>query len=116
MDEVHAVFAAQGALWDGADLQPAVWAAGVGGWRLLWGIRGGVWRSSAGAWPRGWRSRLRSGRLVVRDRSWFGLLALYPVRDLMGIGFWAASYIGSRILWRGRVFELLPGGKMRVAG
>jgi ceramide glucosyltransferase len=53
------------------------------------------------------------GRLVVGDGSWFGLLALYPVRDLMGFGFWAASYVGSRILWRGRVFELLPGGKMR---
>ena len=56
---------------------------------------------------------LAVGRLVVGDGSWFGLLALYPVRDLMGFGFWAASYVGSRILWRGRVFELLPGGKTR---
>jgi ceramide glucosyltransferase len=59
---------------------------------------------------------LAVGRRVVGDRSWFGLVALYPVRDLMGFGFWAASYLGSRILWRGRVFELLPGGKMRAAG
>jgi ceramide glucosyltransferase len=55
------------------------------------------------------------GRGVVRDTSWFGLLVLYPLRDLMGFGFWAASYWGNRILWRGRVFELLPGGKMRAA-
>jgi ceramide glucosyltransferase len=55
------------------------------------------------------------GRMVVGDRSWFGLLVLYPLRDLMGFGFWAASYWGRRILWRGRVFELLPGGKMRAA-
>ena len=55
------------------------------------------------------------GRLVVRDPSWFGLLALYPIRDFMGICFWAASYAGRQILWRGRVFELLPGGKMRAA-
>ena len=55
------------------------------------------------------------GSLVVRDTSWFGLLALYPIRDLMGFGFWAASYIGSRILWRGRIYQLLPGGKMRAA-
>ena len=55
------------------------------------------------------------GRLVVRDPSWFGLLVLYPIRDLMGFCFWAASYLGRRILWRGRVFELLPGGKMRAA-
>ena len=56
------------------------------------------------------------GRLVVGDKSWLGLLALYPVHDLMGFGFWAASYWSSRILWRGRVFHLLPGGKMRAAG
>lgn len=55
------------------------------------------------------------GRLMVRDSSWFGLLVLYPIRDLMGFCFWAASYAGRRILWRGRVFELLPGGKMRPA-
>jgi ceramide glucosyltransferase len=55
------------------------------------------------------------GRGVVRDRSWFGLLVLYPIRDLMGFGFWLAGYWGNRILWRGRIFELLPGGKMRAA-
>lgn len=55
------------------------------------------------------------GRMVVRDPSWFNLLVLYPVRDLMGFFFWAASYIGSKILWRGRVFQLMPGGKMRAA-
>ncbi len=55
------------------------------------------------------------GRFVVGDKSWFGLLILYPIRDLMGFCFWAASYAGRRILWRGRVFELEPGGKMRAA-
>jgi ceramide glucosyltransferase len=55
------------------------------------------------------------GRLVVQDRSWFGLIVLYPLRDLMGFGFWAASYWSSKVLWRGRVFQLLPGGKMRAA-
>ena len=55
------------------------------------------------------------GGLVVKDTSWFGLLVLYPVRDLMGFCFWAASYLGRRILWRGHVYELLPGGKMRAA-
>ncbi len=70
----------------------------------------------------GWTVALRLamavavGRMVVEDRSWFGLLVLYPVRDLMGFGFWAASYFGRKILWRGRVFELLSGGKMREAG
>ena len=55
------------------------------------------------------------GRKVVRDPSWFGLLVLYPIRDLMGFFFWLASYTGRTILWRGRVYELLPGGRMRAA-
>ncbi len=54
------------------------------------------------------------GRLAVRDTSWFDLLALYPLRDLMGFGFWAASYAGRRILWRERVYELLKSGRMRA--
>jgi len=58
---------------------------------------------------------LAVGRAVVADPSWFGLLVLYPIRDLMGFGFWIAGYWGNRILWRGRIFELLPGGKMRAA-
>ena len=55
------------------------------------------------------------GRLVVEDRSWPALLMLYPLRDLMGFFFWAASYTSSRIHWRGRIYRLLPGGKMRAA-
>ena len=54
------------------------------------------------------------GGMVVRDRSWLGLLVLYPVRDLMGAFFWAASYLGSTVLWRGQEYQLLPGGKMRL--
>jgi ceramide glucosyltransferase len=57
---------------------------------------------------------MAAGKLAVRDPSWFGLLVLYPLRDLMGFGFWAASYTSRRILWRRQVYELLPGGKMRA--
>lgn len=52
------------------------------------------------------------GKLAVEDTNWLSTLLLYPLRDAMGFGFWAASYCGSRILWRGRVFQLLPGGRM----
>jgi hypothetical protein len=38
---------------------------------------------------------------------------LYPMRDLMGFGYWAASYASNRILWRGEVFELSDQGLMR---
>jgi ceramide glucosyltransferase len=54
------------------------------------------------------------GNWVVRDRSWLNLLVLYPVRDLMGIVFWVASYTSGKIHWRGRKFQLLPGGRMRA--
>ena len=55
------------------------------------------------------------GRLVVQDRSWFALMILYPIRDLMGFGFWAASYFSSHIVWRNHIYQLLPGGRMRAA-
>jgi ceramide glucosyltransferase len=62
-----------------------------------------------------WAIAWAAGDKVVRDPSWFGLYVLYPVRDLMGFGFWAASYLSSRIVWRGKLYTLLPGGRMRAA-
>jgi ceramide glucosyltransferase len=62
-----------------------------------------------------WAIAWAAGRKVVHDPSFFGLFVLYPVRDLMGFGFWAASYLSSRIVWRDKVFELMPGGRMRAA-
>jgi ceramide glucosyltransferase len=88
---------------------------------LAWGaaawLRHPWWGLALFAWAVATRLALSIavGRLVVRDRSWFGLLVLYPLRDLMGFCFWAASYAGRRVLWRGCVYELLPGGKMRAA-
>ena len=88
---------------------------------LAWGAAVGMGHPWLGLALLGWSLATRLalalavGRAVVGDGSWFGLLALYPLRDLMGFCFWAASYWGNRILWRGRVFELLPGGKMRAA-
>jgi ceramide glucosyltransferase len=88
---------------------------------LAWGAAAALGHPVLGLALLGWSVATRLalaiavGRLVVRDPSWFGLLALYPLRDLMGFGFWAASYLSSRVLWRGRVYELLPGGKMRAA-
>jgi ceramide glucosyltransferase len=76
-----------------------------------------IWGVGLFAWSIATRLALSIavGRCVVSDTSWFGLLVLYPIRDFMGFCFWVASYAGNRILWRGRSFELLPGGKMRAA-
>jgi len=59
-----------------------------------------------------WMIAWAAGRKVVHDRSLADLLLLYPLRDLMGFGFWAASYTSNRIFWRGRVFQLTSQGRM----
>jgi ceramide glucosyltransferase len=56
------------------------------------------------------------GKNVVRERRLGVAMMLFPVRDMMGIIFWALSYWNNRILWRGEVYELVEDGKMRRAG
>jgi ceramide glucosyltransferase len=53
------------------------------------------------------------GAAVVGERSLSRTLLLYPLRDLMGFGFWAASYGSRQILWRGEEYVLETGGYMR---
>lgn len=53
------------------------------------------------------------GGLVVKEKDLARTALLYPLRDLMGFIFWAASYGSNRIHWRGEVFELLRHGEMR---
>jgi ceramide glucosyltransferase len=90
---------------------------GLLAWAAAAAVGHSVWGLALFAWSLVTRHALAIavGRAVVSDTSWFGLLVLYPIRDLMGFAFWCASYWGRRILWRGRVFELQPGGKMRAA-
>ncbi len=56
------------------------------------------------------------GAGVVQERSLLRSILLYPLRDLMGFGFWLASYGSNRILWRGREYLLEKDGLMRIAG
>jgi ceramide glucosyltransferase len=51
-------------------------------------------------------------RLVLRKRRVWSTVILFPLRDLMGIVFWALSYAGNQILWRGELYDLLDGGRM----
>lgn len=53
------------------------------------------------------------GAGVVQERSLLRSVLLYPLRDLLGFGFWLASYGSNRILWRGRQYFLEKGGRMR---
>jgi ceramide glucosyltransferase len=53
------------------------------------------------------------GRYVVRKKRAWPTMMLFPIRDLMGMMFWALSYTSNRILWRGEMYELVEDGKMR---
>ncbi len=53
------------------------------------------------------------GRYVVREQRIFAAMILFPLRDLIGALIWALSYASNRIQWRGEVYELVDGGRMR---
>ncbi len=46
---------------------------------------------------------------LLRDEQVFRDLTLLPVRDLFGLFFWAWSYAGDNVLWRGERFRLRRG-------
>ncbi len=62
-----------------------------------------------------WIIAYAAGNRVVHDRNAFALYGLYPLRDLMGFGYWAASYVSRQIVWRGRRYNLTEGGKLEPA-
>jgi ceramide glucosyltransferase len=49
---------------------------------------------------------------IVRDPRALLFFWLYPLRDFLGFIFWAASYTGDVIDWRGEKYRLEFGGKM----
>ena len=50
---------------------------------------------------------------ILRERSWWQSVLLYPVRDLLALFFWLASYGSRTILWRNEVYILEKDGRMR---
>src|SRR6266851_5358294 len=55
------------------------------------------------------------GRYVVQEKRIWTVMVLFPLRDLIGPLIWALSYASNRIQWRGEIYELLDGGRMRRA-
>ncbi len=51
---------------------------------------------------------------VLHDRQFWGQLWLLPIRDLLAVGIWIASYAGHTIAWRGNRLRL-DKGKLRPA-
>jgi ceramide glucosyltransferase len=64
-----------------------------------------------------WASRVALGALVgglvVSEPRLLRTMLLYPLRDLLGSGYWAASYVSNQVRWRGQVYNLLQDGFMR---
>jgi ceramide glucosyltransferase len=56
------------------------------------------------------------GAAVVKEHHLLRTALLYPLRDLMGFFYWAASYGSSTVLWRGQVYRLAEGGLMLAKG
>jgi ceramide glucosyltransferase len=51
---------------------------------------------------------------VLQDRTLLKNLGLVPVRDLVAVLVWLASFAGHTVTWRGDRFELKNGRLMRV--
>jgi ceramide glucosyltransferase len=50
-----------------------------------------------------------TGSSVLRDRSLLRSFWLLPIRDLLVPFIWMAGLVGRKIVWRGKVFELVHG-------
>jgi ceramide glucosyltransferase len=53
---------------------------------------------------------------VLRDGQVLRDLWLLPLRDFFGLGFWAWSFAGDTVVWRGEVFRLRDGRLSRPEG
>jgi ceramide glucosyltransferase len=74
-----------------------------------------AWAGTALLWSVGTRVLLAFAvsHSVVREKSVWPSVLLYPVRDLLGILFWGASYCSRKVLWRNEIYLLEMGGRMR---
>jgi ceramide glucosyltransferase len=52
------------------------------------------------------------GAAVVEERHLLRTSLLFPLRDLLGFFYWAASYESSEIVWRNQIYRLARGGLM----
>jgi len=55
------------------------------------------------------------GKSVLHDAGLLKNLWLLPLRDLVAVGVWAASFAGSTVTWRGDRFQLKKGRLIRIA-
>jgi ceramide glucosyltransferase len=54
------------------------------------------------------------GGRILRDRQAFKYVWLIPLRDLIAVGVWIASFAGRTVTWRGVRFQLKDGKLTRM--
>lgn len=74
-------------------------ASGLGAAALLYAVRFAV--------------AILYSRAFVRDNLLPRWLWLLPLRDALSFATWALAFLGDRVRWRGHLFRVLPGGKLR---
>lgn len=57
---------------------------------------------------------LAVGKSALKDRQLLGQLWLLPLRDLIAVAIWIASFWGHTVTWRGDRFELRKGRLIRI--
>ncbi len=58
---------------------------------------------------------LATGKFVLRDSNLVKKLWLLPIRDLIAVAVWIASFAGHTVVWRGDRFELKKGRLTRIS-
>lgn len=56
------------------------------------------------------------GSFVVQEKHLLRTSLLFPLRDLLGFLYWAASYGDNKIIWRNQIYRLAKGGLMLAPG
>jgi ceramide glucosyltransferase len=55
------------------------------------------------------------GSVVVHEHHLLRTTLLFPLRDLLGLFYWAASYTDETVVWRNQIYRLTEGGLMQPA-
>jgi len=58
---------------------------------------------------------LEVGEKVMRDNQVSKFLWLLPLRDVLALATWMASFAGSTVVWRGEKFTVRDGKLRRIA-
>jgi ceramide glucosyltransferase len=82
-------------------------------WSVLLLLAGGgapwAWEIAGGTLLLRLAVALAVGKAVLRDRRLLRQLWMLPIRDVVAVAVWIASFAGHTVIWRGDRFELKHG-------